>query len=104
MLRSTDGIDELDAIVCMCLYKLLPTLKSEYADILWRADLIGEERGSIAATLNISESNVRTGPDSPCESGLRQLAERVPSMGISIATAPKMEICTPWRKKFKTEL
>tara|TARA_R110001592_G_scaffold138140_1_gene356672 strand:- start:15659 stop:16312 length:654 start_codon:yes stop_codon:yes gene_type:complete len=59
MLRSTDGIDELDAIVCMCLYKLLPTLKSEYADILWRADLIGEERGSIAATLNISESNVR---------------------------------------------
>ena len=48
--------------------------------------------------------SVCTGPDSPCESGLRQLAERVPSMGISIATAPKMEICTPWRKKFKTEL
>ena len=53
------GKDDLDLIICMCLYKLLPTLKPEYADILWRADLIGESRESIAATLNISESNLR---------------------------------------------
>tara|TARA_R110000868_G_scaffold215971_1_gene466107 strand:+ start:826 stop:1440 length:615 start_codon:yes stop_codon:yes gene_type:complete len=49
----------LDVIVCACLYKLLPTLKPEYADILWRADLTGESRESIAETLSISESNLR---------------------------------------------
>lgn len=59
-LESTDnGQDELDLIVCMCLYKLLPTLKPEYADILWRADLIGESRDGIADALGISESNLR---------------------------------------------
>tara|TARA_R110002110_G_scaffold85816_4_gene223942 strand:- start:285924 stop:286538 length:615 start_codon:yes stop_codon:yes gene_type:complete len=56
---TNDGQDDLDLIVCMCLYKLLPTLKPEYADILWRADLIGESREGIADALGISESNLR---------------------------------------------
>lgn len=51
--------DDFDQIICSCLYKLLPTLKPEYADVLWRADLLGESRESIAAALDISESNVR---------------------------------------------
>ncbi len=51
--------DDLDFIVCMCLYKLLPTLKSEYADVLWRADLIDDSRESIADALGITESNLR---------------------------------------------
>tara|TARA_R110000787_G_scaffold183079_1_gene295144 strand:+ start:212 stop:826 length:615 start_codon:yes stop_codon:yes gene_type:complete len=54
-----DGEDELDLIVCMCLYKLLPTLKPDYADVLWRTDLIGESRETIADALGISESNLR---------------------------------------------
>ena len=54
-----EGKDDLDLIVCMCLYKLLPTLKPEYADILWRADLIGESRESIVSTLGITETNLR---------------------------------------------
>lgn len=58
-LLTGDGKGDLDLVVCMCLYKLLPTLKSEYADVLWRADLIGESRQSIAGTLGISESNLR---------------------------------------------
>ena len=53
------GEDDLDSIVCICLYKLLPTLKPEYADLIWRTELIGESRESIAAALNISESNFR---------------------------------------------
>lgn len=57
--RADNGEDELDAIVCSCLYKLLPTLKPEYADLLWRTDLIGESRDSILAELDISESNLR---------------------------------------------
>jgi RNA polymerase sigma-70 factor (ECF subfamily) len=54
-----DRKDDMDIIVCMCLYKLLPTLKSEYADVLWRTDLIGESRESIADALGISVSNLR---------------------------------------------
>lgn len=51
--------DDLDFIVCMCFYKLLPTLKSEYADVLWYAELAGESRESIAGRFNISEGNLR---------------------------------------------
>lgn len=54
-----DGKDDLDLIVCVCLYKLLPTLKSEYAGVLWRADLVGESRESISAALGITEANLR---------------------------------------------
>ena len=56
---DSDVKDDLDFIVCMCLYKLLPTLKPEYADILWHAELTGESRESIAARFNISEGNLR---------------------------------------------
>lgn len=55
----SDVEDDLDLIDCTCLYKLLPTLKPEYTDILWRAELIDEPRKTIAAALNISESNLR---------------------------------------------
>lgn len=57
--RSAKSADELDLMVCMCLYKLLLTLKSDYAEILWRADLMGEPRRQTAAALNIAESNLR---------------------------------------------
>lgn len=57
--ESGNERDDLDLIICMCLYKLLPTLKSEYADILWRADLVGESRENVAAALSVSEGNLR---------------------------------------------
>ena len=50
---------ELDSVICTCLYKLLPTLKPEYADVLWRADLVGESRTVSAAELKITETNLR---------------------------------------------
>jgi len=49
---------ELDAAVCNCLYRLLPTLKPEYADIVWRADILGEPRDRLAASLGTSLNNV----------------------------------------------
>ena len=58
-LLDDDFKNELDFIVCTCLYKLLPTLRPEYAEILWHAELIGESRETIAAALNISASNLR---------------------------------------------
>ncbi len=49
---------ELDGAVCNCLYKLLPTLKPDYADVIWRADILGEPRDRIAASLGITLNNV----------------------------------------------
>lgn len=48
----------VDGIVCDCLYKLLPTLRADYADIVWRADILGEPRDRIAASLGMSLNNV----------------------------------------------
>jgi len=49
---------EVDAAICNCLYRLLPTLKAEYADIIWRADIIGEPRDQLASYLGITPNNV----------------------------------------------
>ena len=49
---------ELDGAVCNCLYKLLPTLKPDYADVIWRADILGEPRDRIAASLGTTLNNV----------------------------------------------
>ena len=49
---------ETEQAVCNCLYKLLPTLKPEYADVIWRADLLGEPRDRIAVSLGTSASNL----------------------------------------------
>jgi len=35
---------ELVGAICNCLYKLLPTLKPDYAEVIWRADILGEPR------------------------------------------------------------
>ena len=42
---------EVDEAICSCLYKLLPTLKPDYAEVIWRADILGEPRDRIAASL-----------------------------------------------------
>lgn len=49
---------ELDAVICSCLYKLLPTLKPEYSEVVWRADILGEPRDRIAASLGTTLNNV----------------------------------------------
>lgn len=49
---------EIDAAVCDCLYQLLPTLKPEYAEVIWRADLLGEPREQIALRLGTTVNNI----------------------------------------------
>lgn len=44
---------------CSCLHKVLPTLKSEYSDILWRVDLCEAPPRRVAAYLGIAGNNVR---------------------------------------------
>ena len=55
---AVDPDVELDGAICNCLYKLLPTLKPEYADVIWRADILGEPRDRIAASLGTTLNNV----------------------------------------------
>lgn len=45
--------------VCTCFYELLPTLKSEYAEVLHRIDLRGESRAKAAEDLGITLNLVR---------------------------------------------
>jgi RNA polymerase sigma-70 factor (ECF subfamily) len=55
---AADPDVEVDTAICNCLYKLLPTLKAEYADVIWRADILGEPRDRIAASLGTTLNNV----------------------------------------------
>lgn len=50
--------EDLETIVCLCLYRLLPLLKPEYAEVLWRVDLLGEARESVAAGLGTTLNNL----------------------------------------------
>jgi RNA polymerase sigma factor (sigma-70 family) len=49
---------ELETTVCLCLYKLLPTLKPEYAEVLWRVDLLEAPRQEVARALGLTVNNV----------------------------------------------
>lgn len=63
---SPDDIDrlgiepdaELDEAVCDCLYRILPTLKPAYAEVLWRIDLLGEPRDRVAASLGATVNSI----------------------------------------------
>lgn len=49
---------EESALACLCMHQLLPALSAEHADVLRRADLLGQPRGDIARELGISPGNV----------------------------------------------
>lgn len=55
---ETPDDDEIEAAICNCLYRLLPTIKSEYAEVIWRADLLEEPRESIAQSLDTTVNNI----------------------------------------------
>lgn len=48
-----------DLAACDCIYKLLPTLKPDYAFILQQVDLVGASRESAADALGITDGNLR---------------------------------------------
>ena len=51
-------VEDLDSIVCMCLYRLLPVLKPEYAELMRRLDLEREPREAAAAALGLTLGNL----------------------------------------------
>lgn len=58
-LRPDLSDDESDQVTCGCFYKLLPTLKAEYAEALQRVDLAQESREDVAHSLGITAGNMR---------------------------------------------
>ncbi|WP_239025203.1 RNA polymerase sigma factor [Rhodoligotrophos defluvii] len=70
---------ELDEAVCNCLYKLLPTLKPEYAEVVWRVDLVGEPRDRVAASLGVTLNNVTV----RLHRGRRALKKRLEEMCLT---------------------
>lgn len=52
------SIDDLGAFVCLCLYKLLPLLRSDYAEVLRRVDMENESREAVAAALGLTPGNL----------------------------------------------
>jgi RNA polymerase sigma-70 factor (ECF subfamily) len=55
---AADPASDVEGAICECLYKLLPTLKPEYAEVVWRADLLDEPRDRIAVSLSTTLNNV----------------------------------------------
>ncbi len=49
---------ELMREVCACMSRLLPSLKSEYADLINRIDLMGEEQAAVAESIGITQNNL----------------------------------------------
>ncbi len=50
--------DEAERAVCACLYRILPTLPGDYAEVIWRIDLLGEPREKVAKGHGISPNNL----------------------------------------------
>jgi len=54
----TEPDPEVEAAVCFCLYRLLPTLKPAHSELIWRIDLLGEPRDRVAVSLGLTLNNV----------------------------------------------
>lgn len=50
--------DEVRATVCTCLHRLLPKLRSNYAELIRRIDLENDSPKRVAAELKISQNNL----------------------------------------------
>lgn len=50
--------EEGERAVCSCLYRLLPALPPQYAQVIWRIDLLGQPRSQVAKSLRISANNM----------------------------------------------
>jgi len=62
-LRESEGRpmlidDDAERAVCNCLYRVLPTMQSEYSNLIWQIDLLGHPRRQVAKSLGISPSNL----------------------------------------------
>jgi RNA polymerase sigma factor (sigma-70 family) len=54
-----DETEEDEAVLCACFEPLVPTLKTEYAELIQALDLAGEAPDEAAARLGISPNNLK---------------------------------------------
>jgi DNA-directed RNA polymerase specialized sigma24 family protein len=40
--------DDADRAVCSCLYRILPAMPTDYSQLIWQVDLLGQPRGRVA--------------------------------------------------------
>ncbi len=52
-------LPEDEAIVCECLYEILPALRPEYADLIRRLDLDEQSTATVAEDLGITANNLK---------------------------------------------
>lgn len=57
-MRTRAADPDLEATVCVCVYKLLPALKPVYAEVLWRVDLLQLPRQQVAVDLGLTANNL----------------------------------------------
>ena len=50
--------DDADRAVCSCLYRILPAMPTEYSQLIWQVDLLGQPRSRVAKRLGISPNNL----------------------------------------------
>ena len=50
--------DDAERAVCSCLYRILPTMPGEYAQLIWQVDLLGQPRSKVAKALGVSPNNL----------------------------------------------
>ncbi len=50
--------DEVKTAVCACLYKLLPAIRPNYAELVRRIDLEGESPDAVGRELNLTRNNL----------------------------------------------
>ena len=70
---------ETEAAVCFCLYRLLPTLRPTYSELIWRIDLLGEPRDRVAIALGLTLNNVNV----KLHRGRRALKARLESICLT---------------------
>ncbi len=62
LLVSGDSVvkidDDAERAVCNCLYRILPTMPSEHAQLIWQVDLLGKARSKVAEALGVSRNNL----------------------------------------------
>jgi RNA polymerase sigma-70 factor (ECF subfamily) len=50
--------DDAERAVCSCLYRILPMMPSDDAQLIWQVDLLSQPRGKVAKALGISANNL----------------------------------------------
>lgn len=89
---ANDPDVELEAVVCACLHRLLPTLKPEYAELLWRVDLAGQPRAAVARQLALTPNNLAVRlhrARQALRKRLEQTCESCPTHGFLSCACPR---------------